>query len=85
MAQDSTYPFIPCLNFLGFLLVLIPFSTSALQKWNTGVCMFAFYTSIMCLFIAIDTIVWSDNFNIIAPVWCDIGECLIVSLDGETH
>lgn len=74
MAQDPTFPLIPILNFIGVLLVLIPFSTSSLQKWNTGVCMLAIYVSVMCLFIAIDTIVWSNNFNVIAPVWCDIGE-----------
>jgi len=34
--------------------------------------MLAIYVSIMCLFLAIDTIVWSNNFNIITPVWCDI-------------
>lgn len=77
MAQDPTYPLIPIINFVGFFLTLIPFSTSALQRWNTGICMLAIYISAMCLFLAIDTIVWANNFNIISPVWCDIGESRI--------
>ena len=75
MARDVTYPLVPVINFLGVFLVLLPFSTRTLrQRWNTGICMYAIYVATMCLFLAVDTIVWANNFNIISPVWCDIGK-----------
>lgn len=36
--------------------------------------MVAIYVSVMCLLVANDTIVWSNDDNIFASVWCDIGE-----------
>lgn len=45
--------------------------------------MLAIYISTMSLFIAVDTIVWANNFSIISPVWCDISESCF-SLLGDS-
>lgn len=74
MAEDPTYPLVPIIHVFGFFLVLVPFSFKSMQKWNTGICMVAIYVSVMCLLVANDTIVWSNDDNIFASVWCDIGE-----------
>lgn len=78
MAQDPTYPLIPTVNFLGLMLIVIPFSNKPMRRWNTGICMFAIYVAIMCLLTAIDTIIWSaGNYIVTEPIWCDIGECML--------
>ena len=37
--------------------------------------MFAMWTLLSCLLVAINTSVWKDNADNVAPIWCDIGEC----------
>ncbi|KAJ8507749.1 hypothetical protein ONZ45_g9918 [Pleurotus djamor] len=63
--------------FISFLLVSIPFPWH-LQAWNTGTCLYMFWTALACLCQFINSIVWSDNAINVAPVWCDISSRIIV-------
>lgn len=72
--MDPTYPLVPIANFIGCFLILVSLVGLLHRPWNTGVSMFAIYAFLQSLIVGIDAIVWSDNVNDVAPVWCDIGE-----------
>lgn len=42
--------------------------------WNTGTCLFMFWTGLGCLFQFINSIVWNKNIIDRAPIYCDIGK-----------
>ncbi|KIK89782.1 hypothetical protein PAXRUDRAFT_831769 [Paxillus rubicundulus Ve08.2h10] len=65
------------LSFIGFLLASIPLPWH-LQAWNTGTCMYMIWTSLGCLIMFVNSIVWNDNVVNWAPVWCDISSRYIV-------
>ncbi|KAI0350980.1 STE3-domain-containing protein [Trametes cingulata] len=75
---DPTYPAFPVIAILGAVVVLIPLSWH-FQAWNAGTCLFMIWTSIACLNLAINAIVWSDNALNSAPIWCDISSRIIVA------
>lgn len=81
--MDSTYPLVPLANLLACVLVLASMSKSMFQTWNVGVCSFAIWVLITGFTIAVDAIVWADDFENSAPVWCDIGECF--KLNSSEH
>lgn len=70
--MDPTYPLVPIANLLASVLVLLPFSRQALRSWNIGVCFFAFWLVVQTFSIGVNCIIWRDNTDIVAPVWCDI-------------
>ena len=72
--MHPTYPLVPILNLLSCILVCIPLlSTSILSgPWNTFVLVFALSNAVGCLQVGINSIIWSDNVNDVASVWCDI-------------
>lgn len=72
--MDPTYPLVPIANFIACILVLVSLSKSMFQSWNVGACSFAIWTAIMSFITAVDSIIWADTIQILAPVWCDIGE-----------
>ena len=73
--MDPTYPLVPVANFIAFIFAVIPLSTTLVrQSWNVGVCMLGLWLAIMSLINVVNTIVWADNTNDIAPVWCDISD-----------
>jgi len=63
--------------FLGFVLVSIPFPWH-LEAWNTGTCLYMAWTSISCLNLFINSIVWNGNAINWAPTWCDISSRIMV-------
>ena len=65
------YPLYSVLSFLGFVVVLIPFSRH-LQAWNTGTCAYMFLVSLACLIEFVNSLVWAGNLFNTIPVWCDI-------------
>ncbi|KAH8108401.1 GPCR fungal pheromone mating factor [Phellopilus nigrolimitatus] len=69
--MDPSYPLLPLVNFLCAFLVLLPLR-SLFTHWNTGVWMYAVWVSLSCLAHAVNAIVWRDNADVVAPVWCDI-------------
>ena len=74
---NPTYPLFPIFAFLGFFLVLLPLP-GHLQAWNAGTCMYIAWTALACLFEFVNSVVWRSNALNVAPVWCDISECLVV-------
>ena len=96
--MDPTFPLVPIANFIGCILVLISLSKGMFQTWNVGACSFAFWTFVLNLEIGVNSIVWSNNTNNVAPVWCDISSCPFIfpieyeyivlkehSRDSDTH
>ena len=71
--MDPTFPLVPIANFTACILVLLSMSRNMFQYWNIGACSFAIWIIVQSFTIAIRTIMWSDNVENIAPVWCDIG------------
>ena len=69
---DPTYPLYSVLSFLGFVVVLIPFSWH-LQASNIGTCAYMFWVSFACLIEFVNSLVWAGNLDNNIPVWCDIG------------
>lgn len=72
--MDPTYPLIPIANFIGLFLALVSLVGLINRPWNTGVFMLAVYISLKSLTFGVNTIVWSDNVNDVAPIWYDICE-----------
>ena len=70
---DRTYPLYPVFSFLGFIIALIPLPWH-LQAWNSGTCLFMIWTSLGCLNLFINSILWHGNVHNKAPIWCDICE-----------
>ncbi|TFY54063.1 hypothetical protein EVG20_g9864 [Dentipellis fragilis] len=79
MSTDPSYPAFPVFAFIGTFLVLIPLPWH-LQAWNSGTCLYMFWTSIACLNLFVNSIVWHGNALDLAPVWCDISTRLIVGV-----
>ncbi|TBU43025.1 GPCR fungal pheromone mating factor [Dichomitus squalens] len=77
-SSDPTYPAFPVLAFLGAVVVLIPLPWH-FQAWNAGTCLFMIWTSVACLNLAINSIIWSDNVLNSVPVWCDISSRIVVA------
>ncbi|KAJ7611071.1 putative fungal pheromone GPCR, STE3-type [Mycena polygramma] len=76
---DPTYPAFPLFSFLGFVLVLVPLPWH-FQAWNSGTCLFMIWTSISCLIGFVNSLVWANTIDDLAPVWCDISTRLIVGI-----
>ncbi|KLO06011.1 STE3-domain-containing protein [Schizopora paradoxa] len=68
----TPYPITPIGNFMGFVLALIPL-VSQIRKLSAAVWGYAIWIAIYCFIEFVNTIIWHDNVNIVAPVWCDIG------------
>ncbi len=71
----TPYPITPIGNFLGVVLALLPL-ISQIRKLSFAVWGYAIWISVYCFQMFVNTIIWHDNFNVVAPVWCDIGENL---------
>nr|AGG68685.1 putative pheromone receptor [Flammulina velutipes]QHW03267.1 putative pheromone receptor protein isoform 5 [Flammulina filiformis] len=75
---DPTYPLFPICAFLGFVISLVPLPWH-LQAWNSGTCAFMIWTATMCLVQFVNAIIWKDNMDNIAPIWCDISTQIILA------
>ena len=66
-----SYPFYQVLTILGMVLVLMatPFH---LNMRGASTWPFIFWLYIWCLLSIVNSIVWRDNMDIIAPTFCDI-------------
>ncbi|KAF7372713.1 Pheromone B alpha 3 receptor [Mycena sanguinolenta] len=76
---DPFYPAFQILSFLGFVLVLIPLPWH-FQAWNSGTCLFMIWTALSCLIAFVNSVVWANSVDDVAPVWCDISTRLIVGI-----
>jgi len=66
--------------FIGFLLCCIPFPWH-LEAWNTGTCLYMFWTSLACLNQFINSVIWRGNVINWAPVWCDISARITIGIN----
>lgn len=80
----DAYPLYPICAILATILVLIPLPWH-LQAWNSGTCLFMVWTSVGCLNLAINSIVWHGNAIDFAPVWCDLCECAVCYVPLRTE
>ena len=68
----TPYPITPIGNFIGVVLALLPL-LSNFRKFSLAVWGYAIWIPIIDFIYFVDTIIWHNNVNIVAPVWCDIG------------
>ena len=71
--MDPSLFLVPIANLTACLPVLLSMSKNMFQSWNIGACSFAIWVAVQSLTKTIRAIMWSDNVENIAPVWCDIG------------
>ncbi|KAF8145119.1 pheromone A receptor-domain-containing protein [Mycena galopus ATCC 62051] len=76
---DPLYPAFQIFSFLGFFLVLVPLPWH-FQAWNSGTCLFMIWTALSCLNAFINSVIWANNVEDVAPVWCDISTRLMVGI-----
>ncbi|KLO05873.1 STE3-domain-containing protein [Schizopora paradoxa] len=67
----TPYPITPIGSFMGVVLALLPL-TSHIRKLGLGVWGFALWTASANLILFVNTILWHNNVENTAPVWCDI-------------
>ncbi|KAI0318444.1 GPCR fungal pheromone mating factor [Amylostereum chailletii] len=67
------YPLVPVANVIASVLILLSvINSSSRHAWNAGVVMLGVWIFALGLITAVDAIVWSNNVDIVSPVWCDI-------------
>ena len=81
--MDPTFPLVLIANLVACLLILLSLSKNMFQAWNVGACSFAFWTALSSLEVVVNSIIWSDNAENKAPIWCDISEYIQASLPRE--
>lgn len=71
--MDPTFPLVPVANFLCAILVLLllPWRFSS---WSTAIRVYIVWLAVLCTCRGISSIIWRDNTDDVAPVWCDISE-----------
>ncbi len=73
----TPYPITPIGSFIGIILALLPL-ISQIRKLSLAVWGYAIWIAVNNIQSFVNTIIWHDNVNIVAPVWCDIGENLCI-------
>ncbi len=74
MAADPTYPLLPIVSITCSALLLLVLGTFIrLRSWNLGVSVLCFWIFLENLTNGISAILWADNADIKAVVYCDIG------------
>ncbi|KAF8842337.1 putative fungal pheromoneG-protein-coupled receptor [Paxillus ammoniavirescens] len=71
MANIPPNALFSALSFIGCILSAIPICWH-LHTSNGGICLYLAWTSLGCLILFINSIIWNDNVINWAPVWCDI-------------
>jgi pheromone a factor receptor len=71
--MDPTFPLVPIVNFFfAFLLtLLLPWR---LSSWSTALRVYTVWLIVLCTCRGINSIIWRDNVENVAPIWCDISE-----------
>lgn len=72
--MDSTYPLVPIANFIACILVLASVPKCMSKSMNVGVFSLAIWVAIESFITAVNSIIWADNVENVAPVWCDISK-----------
>jgi drug/metabolite transporter superfamily protein YnfA len=79
MAADPSYPLFPIASILCSFLLLLSLATRFFRQYqNFGVTVLSISLFFTNLVNGVNTIVWADNADLKAFVYCDIGESLIL-------
>jgi hypothetical protein len=71
---------LPFILACGFAILMLTLSSPwHIRNKNTGSLLYIFWSFTGNLIYFVDAIVWSENIRNPAPVWCDIGQCLLLS------
>ncbi len=74
MAVDPSYPLFPIASTLCSALLFLVLGTSFMhQSWNLGVAALCFWLFLENLTGGVNAILWVDNAEVKAKVYCDIG------------
>ena len=74
-AVDPTYPLYPVASILSAVMLLLVLLTSFVRhSWNLGVAFLCFWLFWGNLTYGINGILWSDNGDVKAFAYCDIGK-----------
>ncbi|EGO01494.1 hypothetical protein SERLA73DRAFT_49512 [Serpula lacrymans var. lacrymans S7.3] len=65
-------------GFLGSISMIILLPMHFRAK-NISLCLYIVWTSICCLVYSVNSVVWDDNVENWAPVWCDISSRLLTA------
>ena len=55
------------------MLLLVLMTGFMRQNWNLGVVFLCFWIFVQCVIYAVNTIVWSNNYDVKFYIYCDIG------------
>lgn len=78
----TPYPITPLGSFIGFVLAVIPLPLQ-FRTWNTAICVYGLWLAITNFQYFINFVIWHDNVDVVAPVWCDIGASSRWMLDED--
>ncbi|EIW76322.1 fungal pheromone STE3G-protein-coupled receptor [Coniophora puteana RWD-64-598 SS2] len=65
-------------SLLGFVLIA-PQALCRYESWNTGSVLYIGWTSVMCITLGINAIIWNGNYTDWSPIWCDISSRIIIA------
>ncbi|VDC00657.1 unnamed protein product [Peniophora sp. CBMAI 1063] len=72
-AVDPTYPLFTVASLISSVMLLMVLASNTVrQSWNLGLTLLCFWLFLGSIANAIDSIVWSDNYDVKLYVWCDI-------------
>lgn len=84
--MDPTFPLVSIINFLLAIIVLLllPYR---FNDWSIAIRVYIIWLALMCTCRGINSIIWRDNTDDVAPVWCDISGSLHIlhSMPTRAH
>ena len=86
IAVDPTYPLYPVCAVLAAVMLLLVLLTSFIrQNWNLGIAFLCFWLFLDNITLAVNAVIWSDNYEVKLIVYCDIGELVHRFSSSSTH
>ncbi|KAI0314141.1 GPCR fungal pheromone mating factor [Amylostereum chailletii] len=79
--MDRTYPLVPVLNFAAVVVVMIPFLIAPRKLCRPHMVAFAAWVIVFSGSQGVGAIVWYNNADNVAPVWCNIVCHIVVGTD----
>ncbi|KZV65349.1 fungal pheromone STE3G-protein-coupled receptor, partial [Peniophora sp. CONT] len=70
---DPTYPLYPVAALLAAVMLLLVLLTNLIrQSWNLGIAFLCFWLFLDNIALAVNAIIWSDNYDVKLYAYCDI-------------
>ena len=86
IAVDPTYPLYPVCAVLAAVMLLLVLLTSFIrQNWNLGIAFLCFWLFLDNITLAVNAVIWSDNYDVKLIVYCDIGDLVHRFSPSSTH